>query len=358
LKIGIVGYGYSGKTTVFALLAGLGEAPGDTGDPVRVAEVEVPDPRLDEIARAARPPRVTPASVQVLDLVGHYHEEGEALEEQYAPRLTRHMPQAEAWVHVVRAFATDEFVPSRESADPADAVLNLELHFVLHDLSLVERRLERMAAEKGKGVRHEPAAESALEKCRAALLEERPLRGLELEGAEEAELRGFHLLSRKPVLVLVNLPEDAREEEPGPWSRACEERGLPWVSFPARLELEIAQLPAEERGPFLRELGIEEPARERFLRRVFPLLGRTTFFTVSEKELRAWAVPEGTTASGAAGAIHSDMERGFIRAEVIGYHDFVRVGGYAPARKAGLLRLEGKDYPVKDGEILLVRFSV
>lgn len=355
MKVGLVGYGNSGKSTVFALLAEMASVPGDSKDPVRIADVKVADPRLNRLAQMAQPKKVTPAEFEILDLTAHYH--GADGGTDFVPHLTRYMAQAEAWIHVVRAFDNEAFPAPREGASPEASLDGLEVHFQLHDLGVVERRLERIEEERSKGVKTDSGLVKALEKSRDSLQKEIPLRRVEFDEQEDQWLRGFHLLSKKPTLVVFNVNEDAYGEG-ARWSSLCRERSLPWMAFSAGIELEISQLPPDERAGFMADLGIERPARDRFLLEAFGLLGRITFFTVGDRELRAWPVPRGTPAAKAAGTIHSDMERGFIRAEVLGYEDFVDSGGFAGARKEGRLRVEGKDYVVRDGDILHIRFNV
>lgn len=347
MKLGIVGLGRSGKTTVFnALTQRIGESPAVSGQVVPVyGVVPVPDPRLEWLAALYNPRKKTPAQVTYTDLQGIA---GVAEKKKdYMALLLTHMRPVEAFLVVVRNFSDPVLGPPR----PARDLRELEEEFILADLATVEKRLERIEAEQKKGRKTAVAEMELLQRCAALLNEEKPLRtdpGL----AAAPELKGYTFLSAKPVLVLVNnddddsaMPQDFQGSEDV-------------VVIRGRLEMEMAQLSEPDAAAFRQDYGITESAMDRVIRRSFRLLGLGTFFTVGEDEVKAWTIPEGLHAVEAAGEIHSDMKKGFIRAEVVAYEDLKKAGDYAAARKQGWVRLEGRDYPVKDGDIIHFRFNV
>jgi GTP-binding protein YchF len=271
--------------------------------------------------------------------------------------------EADALVHVVRAFRDPNVPHVHESIDPARDARAMEDELILADLAAVERRLERIEREARKGAGKELADEQrALTACRTALESGTPLRAAELDEADRKRLRGFQLLSAKPLLVVVNLDEaDIRRID-----QAAELAGLQEfvrraatraVGMCAKIELEIAELDPADRAAFLADLDLAEPALNRIIRATYALLGYISFFTVGKEEVRAWSIPRGTPAEVAAGEIHTDMARGFIRAEVAHHEDLLRRGSLAACRDHGELRLEGKDYIVKDGDVVYVRFA-
>ncbi|HVS03955.1 MAG TPA: redox-regulated ATPase YchF [Thermoanaerobaculia bacterium] len=356
MQLGILGFPKSGKTTLFNTLTGTAEATDKFGasQKTHVGVAQVPDARLARLRQLFHPRKYTPATVEYVDIPGI--RTGEGAESLDLARLRG----VDALVHVVRAFSDPELVHPAGSVDPARDTASLELELVLADHDVVERRLERLAQAAKRGL--EPDEERERELLAATVLpaleSERPLRGVALTAEDERRLRGFQLLSAKPMLVVYNVDEgrlaSARPEElgfaAGPNAEA--------VVVSAPIEAEISRLPGDEQQEFLAELGLEEPSLDRLIRASYELLGRLSFFTVGEDEVRAWTVPGGTLARKAAGAIHSDLERGFIRAEVVDWQDLVRLGSLARCRAEGVLRLEGKDYPVRDGEVVHVRFAV
>ncbi len=357
MEIGIVGLPNSGKTTIFnALTRGQAETTAYASGRVEVhtAVVNVPDPRVDMLARLFNPRKVTYAQVTYNDIAGLAAERG-----AFSPQLLNLIAPNTALLHVVRCFQNPAVPHPLGSVDPARDVQLLEEEFILSDLAIVEGRLERLAKQKGKGTPKErelmAREEALLLRLQEVLNEGRPLRAVELEPEEERLIRGYTFLSLKPQLVVFNLDDDGEDpsEELTPhWPRTM---GL---GLRGRLEMELAQMDPEEAQEFLAMFDIEEPGLSRVLRASYELLGLISFFTVSEKEVRAWTIPRGSTALQAADAIHSDMARGFIRAEVIRWDELVRVGSLAEARKQGLLRLEGKEYIVQDGEVVHIRFNV
>ncbi len=357
MKIGLLGLPRSGKTTLFNLLTGAQAATArhETGRAgLNTGVARVPDARVDALAALFKPRRTTYATFEVVDLAGIARGERAGLE-------AREFRNADALLHVVRAFPD----PALDPPDPARDIRDLELELILADLEVVERRLERLEVSlRRRRTEAEAREQVLLVRLKAALEGETPLRAVALDAEEARMARGFTFLSRKPILHCINLDEKAV----GEGARVVETYGLQalaarpqtrvgWVS--AVIEAEVAQLTGEAQQAFLADLGLPEPAIHRVLSDCYALLGLISFFTVGEDEVRAWSVPRGTRAQDAAGVVHSDMARGFIRAEVVSYEALVAAGGsFAELRARGQLRLEGKDYPVQDGDICHFRFSV
>ena len=349
MKVGIVGFPRAGKTTVFNALTGLHASVGSYGDPgkANLGAIKVPDARIDRLSAIFNPRKTTYAEVVFVDFPGGSERSGGVLDQTTLVQ----MRDADALVQVVRGFPDPV---TQDAAEPARDVEAFKSELVLADLAIVEKRLERLRKEKGK----EQEAE-LLERCQAALEAETPLRRVELSAADERALSGFGLLSRLPLLVVINVGEAAVAAPLSDAVRArLEAAAVPGLALCAQIEMEIAALEAAERAAFLADLGLQESARDRFVQAAYTLLDLISFLTSGEDEVRAWPIRRGTTAVKAAGKIHSDIERGFIRAEVVAYEDFVRLGSDAKCREAGKLRLEGKDYVVQDGDIVHFRFNV
>ena len=354
MRLGIIGLSQSGKTTVFNALT-RGDAPLTMSGgrfEVHTAVVDVPDPRVDTLSAMFKPRRTIYAKVTYADIAGL---EGKAGGDISGPLLNQ-LTQMDGLVHVVRCFKSDSVPHPMGSVDPLRDVAAMDAEFLLNDLIAVERKLERLEEEWKKSARDRKQVEqeqALFHKLHEALSAEIPLRDVELTPAEEKLLAGFGFLSRKPLLILFNLGEG--QEAPTleyPHKRSAV------ASLMGQLEMEIAQLPPDDAEMFLAEYGIEEPGLNRVIRLSYELLGLISFFTVGEDEVRAWTVRRGAKAPEAAGVIHTDLQKGFIRAEVISYDDLVALGSMAAARKEGKLRLEGKDYVVQDGDILHIRFNV
>lgn len=347
MKVGIVGFPHSGRTTVFNALTGLHAAVGGYGDPSKpnLGTIKVPDARIDRLRAIFSPRKTTFAEVVFVDFPGG--ERGGVLDQA----MLVQMRDADALVQVVRGFAD----PARpEPPDPVRDIQGFQGELILADLAILEKRAERLRKEKGK----EQEAE-LVERCTRALEAETPLRRIDLSAGDERALSGFGLLSRLPMMVVVNVGEaDAAAPLAAPVQAALAAAGLTGLALCAQIEMEIAGLDTADRGAFLADLGLVEPARDRFIQAAYGLLDLISFLTSGEDEVRAWPIRRGTTAVRAAGKIHSDIERGFIRAEVVAYDDFVRLGSEAKCREAGKLRLEGKDYVVADGDIMHFRFNV
>ena len=357
MKIGLIGLPKSGKTTLFNLLTGahVATARYDTGRAeLHTGVARVADPRVDTLARLFKPKKTTYASFEVVDLAGIARGERAGLE-------TKDFRNADALLHVVRAFPDEAL----GAPDPRRDIVDLETELLLADLEVVDRRLERLAASiKRQRKEAEVREQGILLRCKAELEKETPLRAVALTPDDDKAIRGFTFLSQKPILHCVNVAEKDLADGPRAADRyaladvtARPRTRVGWVS--AVIEMEVAQLAGEEQQAFLADLGLEEPAIHRVLSDCFALLGLISFFTVGEDEVRAWPIPEGTRAQEAAGTVHSDIARGFIRAEVNSYDELVAVGGaFADLRAKGQLRLEGKDYVVRDGEVCHFRFNV
>jgi GTP-binding protein YchF len=358
MKLGIIGLPGAGKTTIFNALT-RGDAP--TGRnmggrfEVLTAVVDVPDARVDRLSALFLPRKTTYAQVTYTDVAGLQKGIGEG--GGLGGPLLNHLAGLDGFVHVVRAFEDDMLPHPDGRVDPLRDLEALDTELLLNDLVVVEGKLDRLAEGLQKGAlknRAEAQAEQALfEQLHATLSEEQPLRALQLDGAEEKALRGFGLLTLKPVLVVFSIGDDQDEVKVDyPYTSSAV------VNLRGRLEAELAQLPEADVALFMEEYGVSELGLNRVIRHSYELLGLQSFFTVGEDEVRAWTLRREATALEAAGTIHSDLARGFIRAEVIGVDDLLALGGMAGARAAGRLRLEGKQYQVQDGEIVHVKFNV
>jgi GTP-binding protein YchF len=347
LKVGIVGFPRAGKTTVFNALTGLQAQVGGYGDASKpnLGTIKVPDARIDRLAEIFQPRKTTFAEMVFVDFPGG--ERGGVLDQTTLVQ----MRDADALVQVVRGFPDPV---TQDAAAPARDVDGFKSELVLADLAVMEKRLERLRKEKGKEQEADLVA-----RCTAALEAETPLRRIELSPADERTLSGFGLLSRLPLMVVVNVGEsDAAAPLDPAVQTLADSEGIAAIALCAQVEAEIAALDAADRGAFLADLGLKEAARDRFIQAAYGLLDLISFLTSGEDEVRAWPIRRGTSAVRAAGKIHSDIERGFIRAEVVAFDDFVRYGSDAKCREAGKLRLEGKDYVVQDGDIVHFRFNV
>ncbi|UCH58717.1 MAG: redox-regulated ATPase YchF [Anaerolineales bacterium] len=356
MRLGIIGLPQAGKTTVFNALTRGGQPTTTSGGKfeVRTAVVAVPDPRLDSLVALFRPRDITHARVTYADIAGL---DGSAGKAGLSGPLLNQLSQVDGFLEVVRCFEDERVPHSQGQLDPCRDISLMDQELLLQDLISVERKLERLGEERHRsGGRDKVLLEREIalfEKLHAALLLEKPLRDLELSAEEEKSLAGYGFLTRKPILILLNLSEGQT-----PPDVTCPYQRCGVALLQGKLEMEIVQLPPEEAGLFMAEFGIQEPGLNMVIRLSYDLLGRQSFFTVGEDEVRAWTIPNGATAYQAAGAIHTDLQKGFIRAEVVAYEDLLSLGGLAEARARGKLRLEGKEYILKDGEIMHVRFNV
>jgi GTP-binding protein YchF len=358
MKAGILGLSLVGKSTLFQLLTGAASPPPGSRPEARLGVARVPDPRVEILAGIFNPKKKTWATVEYVDVPGVARGESQSLVDLPALR------GVDVLVHVVRAFES-ELVPHPEgSNDPLRDASVLDVELILADLVTVERRLERLEASIMKAKQAEDVAERELfGRLKEGLEAEKPLRELGLSDEERRRLRGYALLSEKPLLVVANLGEDLIHDAAGylDSSGLTEFGERPQVAVcavSAPIEAEMAELEPADADTFREDLGLAEPGLERVIRTSYELLGLASFLTVGEDECRAWTIRRGTRAQLAAGAIHSDIERGFIRAEVVPFDDLVAAGSIAACREAGTLRLEGKDYEVKDGDVINFRFAV
>lgn len=361
MKIAIIGLANSGKTTIFNALTGMSLEttiyPSSVSEP-HIGIVKVPDERIDRLTAFFNPKKTTYATVEYIDYLGLT--KGDMEQNR---RVFDLIKDADAVVHVVRGFHDEAVLHPLGGIDPLRDAQTVELEMIFGDLELVDKRLERMEQGMKRGKKPDEAEKKLLLKCKEILEREQPLRDADFSEEEGKAMRHLQFMSIKPVVTVLNVGEDAlNTEDTRKATAGLQEffsgRNVRALDLCGKIEMEIAQLSPEEAGDFLAELGIEEPALHRLIRVSYDLLGLISFITVGEDEVRAWTITKGLNAQKAAGKIHSDIERGFIRAEVVSYDDFMKEGGVAGAREKGLFRLEGKTYEVRDGDIINFRFNV
>ncbi len=366
MQIAIVGLAGCGKTTVFnTLTRGHAETGGYGGLQLNVGVVKVPDERLDRLAAVFKPRKIVHADVTYVDLPAPpASSEGHVGAEELPAEHLARLRDSDAMIHVVRAWDSAAHPHPSASVDPARDLENLDLEFILADLAMVDRRLERL---KGSGRHGTPAERETnereaviLSRLKPALEEGRPIRDEALDPDEEKALRGFRFLTQKPVLVLLNVGEGELEGAPALVERiqgGYDHRHAMVDALSAKIEMELGELEPEEAAVFMEELGLAESALDRVIKLSYRLVGLISFLTAGPDEVRAWPIPDGSNAVDAAGAIHTDLARGFIRAETIAYEELLELGSIAEAKKHGKVRSEGKTYRVRDGDVVEILFS-
>jgi GTP-binding protein YchF len=360
LQLGIIGLPLSGKTTVFNAISGSHAAVGDyaTGKAANVAMVKVPDRRLERLAEIFEPKKISHAEIEYIDIAGLTHGGADKKKEAAYVHSIR---QTDALLHVVRCFENPNMPHPAGSIDPKRDITDVDAELILQDLILVESRIEKIAHAMRVGKKDDEAQYHLLERCRIVLEAGTPLRSVPMTPDEKKLLAGYRLLTEKPMLYILNLDE-AQCAEGDRWEsdfaflRQTPNTGVAHIC--ALVQMDIAGFNNSEREEFMRELGLEELASAAIVRKSFELLGLIAFLTGGSAAVHSWPIHRGTNAHQAAGEVHSDIERGFIRAEVVAYADLDRLGSWAKARDEGKLHLHGKDYVVQDGDVILFRFNV
>jgi GTP-binding protein YchF len=354
MKTAIIGLPMVGKTSLFTILTGVHQETRIGSTAVRAGVAKVPDARLDALAKLFEPPKITHATVEYLDVPAV------SKESLRDPAYVASLRVVDAFAHVVRTFEDPTVPHEHGSVNPMRDLENVETELILSDLVVVEKRLERLDKDRKKVKNPELDREAELlEKCKASLEKDTPLRQLTLTGDDEKRIRGFQFLSQKPILYVLNVGEEdaprLHEKEEAFRAQLGSRANTAVAGVGGKIEAELAELSPEEAREYLVSYGLKESGLERLISASYLLLGLMSFLTAGETEVRAWTIPIGSTAVKAAGAIHSDFEKKFIRAEVVNWKSLVDLGGYPGVREKGLLRLEGKEYIVKDGDVLVIR---
>jgi ribosome-binding ATPase len=360
LKCGIVGLPNVGKSTLFNALTKAGIAaenyPFCTIEP-NVGVVELPDPRLQQLAAIVQPERTVPAIVEFVDIAGLVA--GASTGEGLGNKFLAHIRETDATINVVRCFEDDNVVHVAGKVDPIADIEVIQTELCLADLATVEKTLARVSKPARAGDKESIKQMVLLEKCQAALNKGEPVRTLDLSKEERSHLKQFFLITAKPAMFVANVAEDGFGSNPllEKLQAYAQKQGAPVVAICAKMEADLADMEDAERLEFLAEMGLEEPGLNRLIRAAFKLLGLQTYFTAGVKEVRAWTIHVGDTGPQAAGVIHTDFEKGYIRAQTIAFEDYIQFKGEQGAKDAGKMRAEGKDYIVKDGDVMNFLFS-
>jgi GTP-binding protein YchF len=357
MKIGLVGLTQTGKTTLFSLLTQTRVSPDKMGTNSGMARV--PDERIDFLSELYQPKKTTYAQIEFIDVAGlAVSQDGRG---SGSGKFLQDARSCDALTHVLRVFEHDTVIHSEMSLDPARDLETVETELLFSDLEMVEKRIEKIKA--GKKITPENQADLArMERCYEWMEKGGSMRDMDLTETERTEMRNYAFLTEKPRLAAVNLDENQYKSGEYPQKeelfRLCQRLNIPLLEINAQMELEISELSGEDKAMFMEDLGLRETGIEALAREVYRHLGLISFLTAGEDEVRAWTIRKGTVAREAAGKIHSDIERGFIRAEVVKYKDILDLGKMAKVKEAGRFRLEGKEYPVEDGDIINFRFNV
>jgi ribosome-binding ATPase len=369
MKVGIVGLPQVGKTTIFTLLTQgrVDTSSWGSGREAHIGIAYVPDSRLDKLAEIVKPKKTTYATIEYVDLPGLSRGEGRAALDGQAKDMTTYLnslKNIDSLLHVVRGFEDPNLLHVEGSVDPIRDIGLFELEMIFSDLAIVEKRLERLAKDLKKVKSLDLEIENdVLLRFKSSLESERPLRELELTSEEEKRVRGFTFLSAKPILLVLNVGDREASKitqviEAYGLQKMAAKRNVGITAVSGKIESEISALAPEDARLFMEDLGISGVALDRIIQKSYDLLGVFSFYTAGEPEARAWTIPCNTTAMHAAGAIHTDIEKGFIKAEVVSFEDMVALGSFPAAKSKGVLRLEGKEYRVQEGDVILFRFNL
>ena len=361
MRMGIIGLEQSGKTTLFSALTqgGGSGVPASGKREAHLSIVKVPDARLDRLHELYPPAKKIPATIEYLDVAGLG--KGSTQRKGFQEQFLANLRNVDALLCVLRVFANDMVPHPEGSINPKRDLEIIESEFLLSDMAILENRIAKLEKEVRK-IKDETLKRelTLLQRCYESIENEQPLRELNFMDEEEKMLRGFQFLTAKPILLVLNIGEDDVNKEEQILSEYARLTGTKrtLVCLSAHIEMEIAQLPEDDKAVFQEELGIKEPALHKMIRHSYDLLGLMSFFTSGDDEVRAWTIKKGTRAQVAAGEIHSDIERGFIRAEIVPFEKLSELGSWSKCKDKGVLRLEGKDYIVKDGDVINFRFNV